>query len=297
MEGKSNIMNSQSLKFAYLIMICKCTHVLEKLIMLLDDERNDIYIHVDAKSEFDFELENYLRQIVHKSNLYFTPNRTKVFWGHYSQVVAEYALFETAYKTGNYKYYHLLSDTDLPIKTQDYIHSFFNKNNGYEFIGFSPQFDNNKIELIHCFPNDLRKGKLIHRLIRNLFLGIQKFLNLHKQIDFPLKKGTNWVSVTQDFVTVLLSYKDYIVSNYRYSANLDEFYKQTIIYNTPDFFKKVWNYDDEFIGCMRLIDWNRGSPYEWNLSDWKYIQSSELLFCRKIGDDKLADLIYDTYKL
>lgn len=43
-------------KHAYLIMAHNNFYILEKLLRLLDDSRNDIYVHIDKKvSEFDFE--------------------------------------------------------------------------------------------------------------------------------------------------------------------------------------------------------------------------------------------------
>ena len=51
-----------------------------------------------------------------------------VRWGDISVVDAEFALFDEAYRRGEYSYYHLLSGVDMPLKTQNYIHRFFEKN-------------------------------------------------------------------------------------------------------------------------------------------------------------------------
>ena len=53
-----------------------------------------------------------------------------VRWGDISVVDAEFALFDEAYRRGEYSYYHLLSGVDMPLKTQNYIHRFFEKNAG-----------------------------------------------------------------------------------------------------------------------------------------------------------------------
>lgn len=50
-----------------------------------------------------------------------------VRWGDISVVDAEFALFDEAYRRGEYSYYHLLSGVDMPLKTQNYIHRFFEK--------------------------------------------------------------------------------------------------------------------------------------------------------------------------
>lgn len=57
--------------------------------------------------------------------------------GGISQVVAEMTLFRTAFDNGPYSFYHLLSGTDLPIKSQDYIHKFMDKYPNTEFVGFA----------------------------------------------------------------------------------------------------------------------------------------------------------------
>ncbi len=143
-------------KHAYLIMIHEDSEILHKSLQLIDDKRNDIFIHIDAKTNSTFKEQLY--QYTLKSNLYFIENPIKVYWGHYSIVAAEYLLFEQAIQTGNYKYYHLLSGNDMPIKSQDFIHSFFDKNEGKEFIGFSNKYFRENIECIHLRPKYFRGG-------------------------------------------------------------------------------------------------------------------------------------------
>lgn len=106
------------------------------------------------------------------------------------------------------------------------------------------------------------------------------------------KRGANWVSVTDVFVDYLLKHKDYYISRFKYSRSLDECYKQTIAWNSP-FKERLYNVNDEFTGCMRLIDWNRGKPYLFKVKDFEEIINSDRLFCRKIKDVELANKIYD----
>ena len=51
-------------KHAYLIMAHTQPELLKKLVMLLDDERNDFYIHVDSKAK-DYPLEEILSCVKH----------------------------------------------------------------------------------------------------------------------------------------------------------------------------------------------------------------------------------------
>lgn len=63
-------------KHAYLIMAHGDWSVLSKLLMILDNKRNDFYVHIDKKSNVD------LKEIYHpqKSNINYIK-RTNVSWG------------------------------------------------------------------------------------------------------------------------------------------------------------------------------------------------------------------------
>lgn len=65
-------------RHAYLIMAHNEPEVLKRLLLLLDDIRNDIYIHIDKKAT---ELSpKMISKWIEKSSLYFT-HRTNVSWG------------------------------------------------------------------------------------------------------------------------------------------------------------------------------------------------------------------------
>ena len=64
-------------KHAYLIMSHNDFYILEKLLRLLDDRRNDIYVHIDKKvKNFDFK---YFKKICKHSEVKFIK-RIKVYW-------------------------------------------------------------------------------------------------------------------------------------------------------------------------------------------------------------------------
>ena len=92
-------------KHAYLIIAHNNWKQLSLLLSVLDDERNDIYIHIDKKSK-NVPIDS-LRKSVKKSKLHIY-RKFKIYWGHFSQVECELYLFE---KTSKNKYfrYHLIS--------------------------------------------------------------------------------------------------------------------------------------------------------------------------------------------
>lgn len=98
------------MKHAYLIIAHTDYNLLQQLVQQLDDARNDLYIHIDRKADFDGKKIRTCH-----SGLYVLPQRISASWGDYSLVEVELLLFETAFKRGEYAYYHLLSGVDLPI--------------------------------------------------------------------------------------------------------------------------------------------------------------------------------------
>ena len=140
-------MDNQS-RHAYLIIAHTQFGQLKKLLRMLDDGRNDIYVHIDSKAK-DFRREDF-DGIMSQAGLFFTE-RTSVIWGAYSQIHSELVLLRAA-APGHYGYYHLLSGADLPIKSQDEIHAFFDAHAGREFIDFEgPVFREEKKILLQYY--------------------------------------------------------------------------------------------------------------------------------------------------
>ena len=146
------------MKHAFLIIAHNLFDQLQILLNILDDERNDIYVHIDKK------ISKIPSLVTSKSNL-FISQKIDVRWGSRSQIEVELYLFEKAYLSNtNYSYYHLLSGVDLPIKNNDYIHSFFSQHMGYEFVGICHTNDDffiNRINRYHLFTKYYRNNNPI----------------------------------------------------------------------------------------------------------------------------------------
>ncbi|MGN0490941.1 beta-1,6-N-acetylglucosaminyltransferase [Ruminococcus sp.] len=285
-------------KHAYLIMAHNNWGLLKKIIILLDDERNDIFVHIDKNSS-DFKIE-YFEGITNKSELYFIP-RLRIYWADYSLVDVELKLLSFAASHGSYQYYHLLSGSDLPIKTQDEIHYFFeNKDN--EFIGICPQ------EVYYS----VRRVKYYHPFLRNRFYRKNKFVkgadrcfeylqrlfcvNRLKNKNIKIIDGWQWFSITDDFARYIISQRDYIEETFSKSIASDELVMQTMIYNNPDFYNRIYNDEDLVKGSLRYIDWKRGEPYTFRKEDFEeIINQDEAIFARKFDpnvDSEIIDKIF-----
>lgn len=294
---------TQPNKHAYLIIAHANSYVLEKLILLVDDERNDIYIHVDKKTKnFDFA---YYQSLVQKSKLYFT-DRVDVRWGHVSLIEAELVLYKKALVCGQYSFYHLISGADLPLKSQDEIHHFFSAHDGKEFLGFSDDvFDLDRVTKYHLFSKNMRvlehqRWQRLGRKLRNILLSVQRKVgyNWRDSSSSELKFGTQWASLTHHFVQDLVKQETFFLQFYKHSSCADEIYKHTFAYNSK-YRDSIYCLDDELKGCQRFIDWHRGRPYTFRKDDFEDLMNKPFLFARKFDDavDKeIVDLIYDKLK-
>ncbi len=279
-------------RHAYLILCHNNFEQLSILLTMLDDERNDIYIHVDKKTKsVPFEM---LRSSVKKSGLYF-PERVKVTWGGYSQVRSEFVMLEAVAEKG-YDYCHFLSGIDLPLKSQDYIHSFFAQLNGKECISFE-RIENVLDRVKYYYPmQDIvgrKPGKLadLLRKIQDFLLRVQRKLKVNRirGREEQFHEGANWVSVTGNFAAYIVTKKNFIRRNFRSTYCADELFVQTMVMNSP--FK-----DNIYTDTVRLIDWERGRPYTFTDSDYDELISSGKLFARKFDCRQDADIIQRMYE-
>lgn len=290
-------------KHAYLIIAHNQFNILEYLIKLLDDERNDIYIHIDKKiKDFDFKR---FENIVKKSNIYFTQ-RTSVTWGGYSQINSEIILLRESVKK-NYKYYHLLSGVDLPIKSQNFIHNFFEEHDGKEFVHFDKPFFDDKfikrIKYYYIFQEYIgRKRTLLSNILR-IFQEISLFIQSKISIDrinkneVYFQKGANWFSITNELANYIVNQEEKIKKIYKYTKCADEIFLQTIISNSKFKNNIFYNgYDDNYISCIRYIDWERGDPYVFRKHDFNDLISSKYIFARKFDyneDEEIVKKIHE----
>lgn len=288
---------------AYLIMAHDQIDLLDKIIDLLDSNENDIYVHLDSK------MENIRKKKCKYSPIYYIPSMD-VRWGAYTQIKLEIELLKTARLLGNYDYYHLISGHDMPIKSNKEINAFLEKNYGYEFVSFDEKSDfkniKNRVEYKHFFQKYyylLKKGRkqslnvICIKILEKICVMTQKIFGKRRLNEIELKKGANWFSITEDLVDYVLYNENKIKKMYKYSLCGDEVFLQTLIYNNEKFRKRIYNNNIkcEHDMCLRCIDWNRGSPYTWQIEDYKYLKNNKNLYARKFDekvDLKIIDKIY-----
>ena len=275
------------MKHAYLILAHHEFGLLQTLIDCLDDARNDIYVHIDKK------VKNLPELHANKAKLVILDHRVDIRWADYSMVEAEYALFKEAQMHGPYAYYHLLSGVDLPLKSQDYIHRFFEENQGKEFVGYTltemtPEISR-RMQRWHFFPKHFSRKRNIYSAFRSIFLRCQELLGIKRNRQIVFTKGSQWVSITEQMVQYFISQEAWAQKTFSHTFVPDESVMQTLCWNSP-FREKLYSTRSDGEGCMRCIGWRNDELIDWCAADYDTLAVSPALFARKFNSTDPAFL-------
>ncbi|MCM1312357.1 MAG: glycosyl transferase [Bacteroides sp.] len=280
-------------KHAYLIIAHNEFLVLQKAIDAVDDWKNDIYVHIDRKILLMPNL------VSKKSHLFILPERLNVKWGHISQIETELLLFETAFNKGAYAYYHLISGTHFPLKSQEYIHGLCAELNKsiFQYMETCEAEIDAKIRRYNLFngymmSNISSYSYVLGHLLWILCLKPQKILRIKRFRQSKFYKSSNWVSLRSDAVAYLLSKKKYILKKYKYTFCGDEFFALSELMNSP-------LKDELYIGgrdnlksvVLLYCCFDSHNPKVLELADFKKIIESRCLFARKFSESKSLPLL------
>lgn len=282
-------------KHAYLIMAHNQFELLKILIKSLDFYKNDIFLHIDEKAgTIDYEQ---FYKCVKESKLYILNKRLNVMWGTYSQIKCEMLLLEYAFKN-DYKYYHLISGVDMPLKKQKEIYAFFEENYGKEFIHFEKEIIDKdaywRMAKFHIFTG--KNQNFLKKIINKFFIKFQIGVDRVKKNNLKIQKGSNWFSITDKLARYIIENKKFIEKNFKYTRCTDEMFIQTIVQNST-FLKNITenNFCDNYENIMYCIDWKRGNPYEFKTEDFELLVNSNMLFARKFNWNKDKEIIEKLY--
>ncbi len=278
-------------KHAFLIMAHKDDGTFRTLLTLLDDPRNDIFVHMDSKN---VGWDPGMLSCVKRAGC-FAVSRMNVTWGGYSQVACEIGLLSAAVEHGRYAYYHLLSGQDLPIKSQDEIHAFFDACGGKEFVRFENHGRDYSRRLGGCIVwNAFGKSKTQYGLRRvNAIVSRTVQIVRRPAKGLEVMKGDNWFSITDRLARHIVANKETIRSIFWDSMCGDELFLQTFAWASRDqfdFYRMPGEPNAD--GIMRMIDWGDGeSPRVFDIGDLERIKASEMMFARKFDGDVDAEII------
>lgn len=277
-------------KHAFLILAHDNPKTLSKLLSQIDNERNDIYLHLDIKSKIDSSL---LKCV--KANLVLIE-RTDVYWGEYSQTNATLRLLEAASKNNNYKYYHLLSGTTLLTKPLDEFYSFYD-NTDLEYFHINRHtFKSIQKRCKYYYPfiktKVFRKSKFVKGL--SLIFGqIQAIIGINRLRKSPLNpiyNGMEWFSITDDYCRYILSKENLIYKTFHHTLAAEEVFVQTLAMHSDEFKNRVYGFNgkDDHIDASKTYQfWNSGKSTVIKTKEQLEIvqKDKRCFFARKFIDD------------
>lgn len=290
---------------AYLITAYDSFNILKKGLELYDDERNDIYIHMDANTK-NVNFDD-VKSVCRKSRVIFVK-RMPVRWGTSDVMKSEYILWEAARERHKYDYYHLISGRDLPLWNQDKIHAFFDIQKGKNFLPIRnypplPEEFTSRYKHYVFWPHYMIKKdtffvKCMTRISSELEKAQTKLeIDRFKKARFKVCKGGPYCSITDEFCKYVVEHKKWCMHWFgKFTMFPDELYLSTMIYNSK-YRKSMYDPQNEEDPSMREIRWedSRMRPHVWTMEDYDFLTNSSNIFARKF-DEKHMDIVDAIYE-
>lgn len=293
-------------RHAYLVTAYNNFQQLRMLLELLDDERNDIYVHVDKKAS-DFSQDYIIEGRKWKSQLFFI-GRENNYWGDISFTKTIFRLIRCAYNTGGYSYYHLISGSDLPLKSQNEIHEFFDVH-PYEFVRFSTKEFTEKANYRYRYFHFLVKWQSERNPLKRLLyyctriiVKLEMCIGIDRDKKLKAMYGNTWFSVTEECVGYLLSREKEALKRFCNTTIPDESWIHSLIFDSVYRDRLYVQIDEQMekentMSNLRYIVWKSSKfhPETWTMKDYDELMHSGCLFARKFdlsADKDIVDAIY-----
>ncbi|MDR1886420.1 MAG: glycosyltransferase, partial [Prevotellaceae bacterium] len=269
--------------FAYLILAHKNPSRLLRMVDALTADGTYFFIHVDKKTD-----ETPFKSIIgERENVFFCERRKTVNRAGFSLVEATMELIrEMIIHAGIPDYVHLMSGQDFPIKSNEYIFNYFERNRGTNFIEYfslPSEIWNDGMERIRYkwYVDDVgyvKATELIRKQKTRDFLP-----------DIVPYGGATWWSLTGECVAHIFSecnQGSQMHEFYRYTVSPDEMLFHTFLMNSK-FKDTVKNYS------LRKMDWSAGQahPKTWKREDFGELITSPRLFARKFDADIDSEIL------
>lgn len=304
------------MKKNYIILAHKNPEQVAKLIEKLDDGESFFYIHID-KNVLATSFEDSLAK---RTNVIFTKNREEGTWCDIGIVKGTLNTLQQIIHDKREGYCILISGQDYPIKSNEHINTFLNKNNGINFIESfeiptSVWFEQGLNRLnYHKFNLSTKRGHFIVcptpfdkqfykfqtiknniKLILNFkFCYLYKQLNKRKHPDFikPYGGSQCWALTIETVkkINTFVEENPSFLRYHKYSLLPDEMVFQTIVNHL--------NVDNKLkiSDSLTFVDWGRENAisaptFDSNDFDILINQPENKLFARKFDEEYDGEII------
>lgn len=292
-NGRINENDWRAMRHAYCILAHDYPKELSALLQSLDHWNNDIYVHLDAKSTLrpeDFS------NCVTQSNLIFIP-RIPVTWGGSSMIDANLNLLNAAHQKGHYRYYHLMSGLDYPLKSQSYIQEYYKKRDGLNFIGKKAMREDDprfkmRYQQYHFLQDPyIGKKRSLLKYIDFASCYVQRAVGIRRFKGQVMKIHQACMSITNEVVDTIVKARKSISRQYKWTYCGDEVYLLSTIWNDLKLRDSLAPQGNLYYVQWEQVTRRDRSPRALTMQDYAAIQSSDLLFGRKIRFPQSTDLV------
>lgn len=282
------------MKHAIIVLIHQDPNILKDLLEFFDEDFK-FFIHIDKHYKCD------LNSIKSAYPNCFIFSKYYVNWGGRNILLAELFLIQQALQTDDYDYFHIISGSDMPIRSLREFKSFFRQSEGLSFMEYHrypvAKWENGTMRRIGFYwINDYLNFR--NPKYQNTFEKIFNFQVKHNvrrrmpnQYEI-LYGGSNWMSLYKDCASEIIpntSRKLGFLRRLCFTFAPDELYIQTVLMNSK-LRENIINNN------KRYIDWSGigGSPSILREDKLRDIIFSQCLIGRKFlhpYSDRLISMI------
>jgi hypothetical protein len=241
---------ADAMKIAYLYFIYKNPRLITKTISRLRNPDSSFFVHVDRK----FAIAPF--EPLKGDDVTLVEPRIDVYWAEFTGCEAILLLIRKALQSDkHFDYLVLLSGTEYPLRSGEYINRFLETNKGQEFITMAempaPGKPLSRLNTIR-FPSTRPIPRLLFRVLAKAGLA-QRDYRKHLGALSPFS-GVTWWALTRAACQHLLQFSDANPSLKRFFHNVfapEETYFHTILGNSP--------FRDRVRRGLLYEDWTRAS--------------------------------------
>lgn len=156
----------------------------------------NLYVHLDAKSEFLFNVGQL-------DNVFFCQPRVNVAWGGVSQVEASILLMELALENEDNAFFHLVSGEDVVLKNFAEIEEEWDKSHNFSIMMecFASKKHGYRVRFNHPFANTNNIQSFTGKVITKLLMLLDIILNYRLRAFI----GSSWFSIARSDLELLLT--------------------------------------------------------------------------------------------
>lgn len=270
---------------------------------------SDVYIHIDKK----VDIKKFTECVGYNPRCIFIDKRYSCNWGGWNAVRAEIELVKFALKTNQYDRLVFLQGADYPIKSSEYIMSYFEKYSKVEFnracciSGQKDEYFSSLCCEFHFLNYHNFLERCINRVARKycgkMFRRSGFIKANHKR--YPVYWGSAQWAITGECAKYISDYYDTnktFNSWFWHCFPSDELYFSTVIMNS--FLAEMTLKGGPEICRKGLVNWRNLHYFEYlpgeikilTEGDWETIKQRDELYIRKVSSKRsgiLLDLIDD----